>query len=417
MKSETFDKKLACECAQAFSTSTGLGCTVSDKEGTILAEYGYGCESCKMCSAVQFPREKCVNAHIYGMWEAERFGGQYIYFCPMGLTCFVSPILGDKGSAAKITAGPFIMVEKQDFTDCELTENFHLSGEALEKARQILEDVPFISPEKVNSLSMLLFMSVGFMNNVSAENRLLHAERSEKIQGQITSYILELKGENAAPEYPFETEEALLRSISRGDKETAQRLLNELLGAILFAEGGNLELIKSRIYELLVLISRVTAENGTDRSRILAQNRQNFVTIQKFQSLDAMCVWLSDVINQFMENAFSFLDAKHANIIHRCVQHIGSQYGSHITLESTAAMVYLSPPYLSRIFKQETGVTFNQYLNQVRIGKAQELLRHPELSLAEISQLVGYEDQSYFTKVFKRITGENPRSFREKLKT
>ena len=44
------------------------------------------------------------------MTEAERFGGKYIYFCPMGLTCFVSPILGEGGAEAKLTVGPFITV-------------------------------------------------------------------------------------------------------------------------------------------------------------------------------------------------------------------------------------------------------------------------------------------------------------------
>ena len=78
-------------------------------------------------------------------------------------------------------------------------------------------------------------------------------------------------------------------------------------------------------------------------------------------------------------------------------------------------MVYLSPAYLSRIFKQETGVTFNEYLNRVRLNKAKELLRRRELRMTDISLAVGYEDQSYFTKVFKRVAGMLPREYREKI--
>ena len=121
MEYEQFDRRLARECAKAFSQSTGLGCTLSDKTGRAFDEYGYGCESCGMCAAAGASHDRCVQAHIYGMTEAERFGGKYIYFCPMGLTCFVSPILGEGGAEAKITVGPFIMVEKQDFIACELT--------------------------------------------------------------------------------------------------------------------------------------------------------------------------------------------------------------------------------------------------------------------------------------------------------
>lgn len=98
MEYEQFDRRLARECAKAFSQSTSLGCTLSDKTGRAFDEYGYGCESCGMCAAAGASHDRCVQAHIYGMTEAERFGGKYIYFCPMGLTCFVSPILGEGGA-------------------------------------------------------------------------------------------------------------------------------------------------------------------------------------------------------------------------------------------------------------------------------------------------------------------------------
>ena len=51
MEYEQFDRRLARECAKAFSQSTGLGCTLSDKTGRAFDEYGYGCESCGMCAA------------------------------------------------------------------------------------------------------------------------------------------------------------------------------------------------------------------------------------------------------------------------------------------------------------------------------------------------------------------------------
>ena len=79
MEYEQFDRRLARECAKAFSQSTGLGCTLSDKTGRAFDEYGYGCESCGMCAAAGASHDRCVQAHIYGMTEAERFGGKYIY--------------------------------------------------------------------------------------------------------------------------------------------------------------------------------------------------------------------------------------------------------------------------------------------------------------------------------------------------
>lgn len=120
---------------------------------------GTAARAAGMCAAAGASHDRCVQAHIYGMTEAERFGGKYIYFCPMGLTCFVSPILGEGGAEAKITVGPFIMVEKQDFIACELTENVRLTEAQKQAAVQVLENIPFVPTERVTQLSVLLFMA------------------------------------------------------------------------------------------------------------------------------------------------------------------------------------------------------------------------------------------------------------------
>lgn len=415
MEQELFDQTLAQECALAFSESTGLGCALSDSEGNVFADYGYSCEKCRLCAAVGRNRDGCIRAHNYGMTEAQRFGGKYIYFCPMGLTCFVSPILGEDGARAKITVGPFIMVDKQDYIDCELLENGKLDGARLQAALDAVENVPITPPQKVNHLATLLFMAVGFMNNVSAENQLLANQRSDAIQGQVTAYILTLKQEGKEQHYPIDLERRLLQSVEHHNREETQRLLNELLGAILFSDSGQVELVKTRVYELLVLMSRAAINNGADADRTLQLNHEYLKKLMQFTSIDQLCLWLSDALNSLMHELFTFADAKHANVLHRCVQYIGEHYSEPITLTQVAEKVYLTPTYLCRVFKKEAGVTFNEYLNRVRINKAKDLLRNRDLRLTDISLMVGFEDQSYFTKVFKRMTGTLPRAYRESL--
>lgn len=415
MYSQPFDYNLANECARSYSVSTGLGCTVSDTSGTVLFEHGYGCGSCALCDAAGLSRENCIRAHNYGMTEAERFGGKYIYFCPLGLTCFVSPIIGDTASTAKITVGPFLMVDMQDFIDCELIENLHLDENHRQNVIQLLNHIPQMEPHKVQELSVLLFMSVGFMNNVSAENKLLAQEHSDLLQGQISAYIAQLKNESTPHRYPFEKERALLQAVSQHNAEETGRLLQAYLGAI-FANDSNLEWIKIKIEELAVMISRTAIEHGATEEQALAfleHFRQKLPFQKDFRALSS---WLFDIITHFIDSSSAYPDAKHANTIHRCIRHISTHYAEHLTLEETAGVVSLSPDYLSRIFKQETGTTFNQYLNNIRIVKAKELIRHSALRLTDISQLVGYDDQSYFTKVFKRTTGISPNEYRKRGK-
>ena len=84
-----------------------------------------------------------------------------------------------------------------------------------------------------------------------------------------------------------------------------------------------------------------------------------------------------------------------------------------ISLEEVAAHVFLSPSYFSKIFKEEMKCNFSRYLNMVRIEKGKSLLVDDAIPLVDISNMVGYEDQSYFSKVFKKIVGVSPGKYRE----
>ena len=410
---EVFDLKLAKECARAFACACGVGCVVSDATGEIRYEHGYGCGSCEICRAAGRRPEDCVQAHTYGMTEAARFGGKYVYFCPMGLTCFVSPILGDDAIRARLTVGPFLMVEPQDYIASDLEERMRFEGAQLDAIVRALKQVPVIPAEKVAELSNLLFMAVGFLNNVSAADRMLEIQGANRIQGQITAYIQQLKSGSAAAEYPFEKERSLLRAVRQLNHAEAQRLLNELLSHVLFSSGGELSQIKTRIYELLVLISRTAIEAGANSEETLRANHRYLLELNSIGDFDALCAWLTRVVGDLMDSIFNFTGIRHANVIHQSVQYIGTHYAQRLTLEDMARRVYLSPAYFSRIFKEETGETFTAYLSRVRIDRSLELLRRKELRLADIAQLVGFEDQSYFTRVFKKRMGVSPLRYRE----
>ncbi|WOC31729.1 MULTISPECIES: response regulator transcription factor [Caproicibacterium] len=84
-----------------------------------------------------------------------------------------------------------------------------------------------------------------------------------------------------------------------------------------------------------------------------------------------------------------------------------------ISIQMLAQMVYLTPTYLSNIFKKQTGMTIGQYLTKIRIEKAMEYMADPKLKLYQIASMVGYEDANYFGKLFKKQTGMLPSEYRE----
>jgi AraC-like DNA-binding protein len=92
---------------------------------------------------------------------------------------------------------------------------------------------------------------------------------------------------------------------------------------------------------------------------------------------------------------------------------IDAHYGSPITVEDAAALLHMSRSNFMRFFKQTTGQSFVGYLNRFRIAKAEVLLTTTDLSIAEVSQQVGFCDQSYFGLVFRNLLQMTPRDYKQ----
>lgn len=93
---------------------------------------------------------------------------------------------------------------------------------------------------------------------------------------------------------------------------------------------------------------------------------------------------------------------------------IAENYDQPVDLGNLASMVYLTPSYLSKLFKHETGMTITDYLIEVRIKKAKQLLiKSSELKIHEVGCEVGYPDPAYFNKLFKRMVGVTPNEYKK----
>jgi two-component system response regulator YesN len=121
----------------------------------------------------------------------------------------------------------------------------------------------------------------------------------------------------------------------------------------------------------------------------------------------AICRDIADVVQAFQLN-------KSVSIISHCIDHLAGNYGDNgLTQESVAQMFHFSPSYFGSLFKTTTGQTFVQYLNNLRIQKAQEMLKASSLKVYDIAERTGFADVRYFIRVFKKTTGLSPNQYRQ----
>lgn len=103
-----------------------------------------------------------------------------------------------------------------------------------------------------------------------------------------------------------------------------------------------------------------------------------------------------------------------SQMVQKIVDIVQEESQQDFNLSLLAEELHINVVYLGQLFKKETQSSFSQYLNQIRIRKAQQLLLHTEKNIAEIAEEVGYNNTNYFSKMFKKLNGLIPKEFREK---
>ncbi|MBP2654459.1 MAG: two component transcriptional regulator, AraC family [Firmicutes bacterium] len=212
-------------------------------------------------------------------------------------------------------------------------------------------------------------------------------------------------------EYPFKNERAVLNEIRCGDRKAAKEKLNLLLEELLRIK-TNIETVKAYALELLVVLSRAAVEGGASLEKMTLQNFSLISKLAKCRSQSQVHQLLTDSMGDLMDNMVEKCNTVNARVVSQACDYIVHNCNRNLMLEEVAKTVHLSPFYFSRVFKQEQGCNFVEFLTKTRVERAKRLLHEPNLNVVRIALECGYQDASYFCKVFRQIVGVTPNQFR-----
>lgn len=119
-----------------------------------------------------------------------------------------------------------------------------------------------------------------------------------------------------------------------------------------------------------------------------------------------------DILEKLDENSYE--EKKYSEAVEKCLKIIERDYDKNISLDEVTKEVAVSKNYFCHIFKKEMNMSIWNYLTKVRLEKAKELLRKSDMKSYEIAFKVGYDNPSYFSKIFKKIEKMTPNEYREK---
>ena len=128
--------------------------------------------------------------------------------------------------------------------------------------------------------------------------------------------------------------------------------------------------------------------------------------------IEALCAMVADVVEQLRPEKDFVASDSMRDIAQKAAAWIDSHYAESLTLASIAERYHVESSYFSKIFRQEMGVNLILYITQKRIEKSKEYIRYSDMGLMEIAFMVGYDDYTYFSRVFKKNEGISPREYR-----
>lgn len=394
---------------QAF---TSISIQLIDRDGSLLLAYGEPNAYCAILKKSVFAAGECADLHMKAGLRAQKIGQAYVFSCHADLNHIAFPLTDRDTLLGTVILGPFMMDEADSTLVTGLAEKYQLSPALSLELYVELSGIPVLTPEKAGQLQRLVDHLLSPL--IPGERAALQQNREKAYQqAKIGETIHVYKEQQAQSSLLFfhKKEKELLSKVRTASIQEVKGLLNELIGYVLFSEGGRIEAMRIRAIELTTLLSRVAMDGGANADSVYGLNSKFLTLINQKQNLDELCMLLQEVAEGFTSAMFYEKDKGNA-YIRKALRFIADNYFEHLELAAVADFVQLSPSYFSTLFRQVVGMNFREYLCRVRVEESKRLLLSTEFALADIAVSVGFPDQSYYCKIFKRIVGVSPGKFR-----
>jgi two-component system response regulator YesN len=307
---------------------------------------------------------------------------------------------------------PDVFVLKRDWGDITLIMKGS-TPEYLEEARDILlEDVH----QTVAGTRYQLTVGAGAYKERIADITRSFVEALLQLQDHVNESGLRLSPSLEQKEL-LKLDKAVLENYLRsGKKDEFDEFFTSYTGRLSEPALRSM-LVKNYIFvDVILATAKLINELGGDMDRVLPELNSIETILSSVKSVEQ----LHEQVHNITSIGLSYRDDQpshqHAHVIRQAKEYIDLHYADpDLSLNDVAAQANLSSSHFSVVFSQETRQTFKEYLTEVRMTKAKELLRMTTLRSADIAYQVGYNDPHYFSSVFKKHTGLSPMEFRSQV--
>jgi len=217
--------------------------------------------------------------------------------------------------------------------------------------------------------------------------------------------------------YPFSKEEELMAVVELAEEERALALLQEIWQQLVASSGGEERLLRFRSWELVTGMVRAALKGGAQPGEVAKMQATLLEDLATVSGARGVYHLLQSALRHSLQLVENSQDTDQREAIKEAKRYMAQHFGEPLSLEDIARMVHLSPYYFSRLFKEREGLTFIEYLTNLRLEEAKRLLVKTEEKIENIAQRVGYGEANYFSRLFKRKVGMSPTEYRRRCRS
>ncbi|MDD5602020.1 MAG: AraC family transcriptional regulator [Candidatus Izemoplasmatales bacterium] len=339
-----------------------------------------------------------------------------------GLWWFVTSAIDIKGHECTLAIGPFTNIcvplpphEGSDFSRGSLNP----IAQATHELNGLLVIDPSAALEHAKTLTEITHMLL---------EELTIQEKLEKQLSDHQEYIKQLLFDGKTSREPLSTftdcmpsktktialEKEYISHIQTGNKEMANKLVNDVLEDLLSKADQDLDRFKANAYELLAILIRAAIHSGVPSDVMTDVIDMHYHFMKSETNCEEIHLMISEATNT-LSNAIYQIKGNSTGRSHlsKAILFIRKNYHKPVALDEVARVCDISSYYLSHLFRDEMETTYVEYVNKVRLDEAKKLLQTGDYTIYQAAYHCGFRDPGYFSKTFKRYLGVTPRKYQQ----
>lgn len=207
----------------------------------------------------------------------------------------------------------------------------------------------------------------------------------------------------------------IYHALRAGQKDKVLDILNGYQHVLQQSSNIPLDFIRTVFGDFATVFMMYAFEQNIDTARLLQGMTSPVEAVFTAATMTDMFSVLNKTTLMIFECINEKTQAETSSLIQKIKRYVWTHIADDITLEALSDVVFLTPNYISTLFKKETGISFKDYVVEMKIQRAKELLQSNNLKIHEVAEAVGYHSSTYFSKIFKKVTGMYPSDYRAEI--